>query len=522
MVMIPANDDFQAVIFAGGKGSRMSQLLGGRPKCLLPIANKPMIAYPLELLVRSEIKETFIIVLDNEEEAIRNAVNKLGLVGEKLTVTYVPLSHNSDCATAEALRTLGDKIEKNILILSCDTVTDLTSLAAFIRLFRLEMPTFCCIPLPLSLREGESDSGEEAARHQGILEPKLNLLFTSFSEYDIIGLDAKNPHRLVFFEPDSEFGGSDSAVPLKKGSLLRQCPHFTLTTKLQDGHIYLLDRSILKYLCARENIKSLKADLVPSIVRKQFRRQKVPSKKTGAHPTTVNSLGDHGLEDSVVVEDHQANHQSPSDQGFNPAATTSKATTTTSGHVKHFAEYLEKRPMYALIDQLDAGDLDSVEPPAQVYPNSAVKCCALTASYLLRANNWVRYCEANRLVLARQKATAQLGQHLKPVKSDSIRSFVDASSLVGAGSTVGERCSIKRTVVGASCRVGDRVRLTNCILQEGVTVEEGAVLQGALLCAGASVGVNAEIRDCIVGHGQAVHGLAKHTNESLTEVMLDL
>ncbi len=166
-----------------------------------------------------------------------------------------------------------------------------------------------------------------------------------------------------------------------------------------------------------------------------------------------------------------------------------------------------------------------------------VKCCALTvgpedspessssdckASYLLRANNWVRYCEANRLVLARQKATAQLGQHLKPVKSDSIRSFVDASSLVGAGSTVGERCSIKRTVVGASCRVGDRVRLTNCILQEGVTVEEGAVLQGALLCAGASVGVNAEIRDCIVGHGQAVHGLAKHTNESLTEVMLDL
>ena len=137
------------------------------------------------------------------------------------------------------------------------------------------------------------------------------------------------------------------------------------------------------------------------------------------------------------------------------------------------------------------------------------------------ANNWVRYCEVNRLVLAKQKQTA-LGQHLKPVKSDSICSFVDASSLVGPGSTVGERCFIKRTVVGASCRVGDRVRLTNCILQEGVTVEEGAVLQGALLCAGASVGVNAEIRDCIVGHGQAVHGLAKHTNESLTEVMLDL
>lgn len=139
-------------------------------------------------------------------------------------------------------------------------MTDLTSLAAFIRLFRLEMPTFCCI---LSRFPSEKENqipakklhdtkGNNKPLGKSILEPKLNLLFTSISEYDIIGLDAKNPHRLVFFEPDSEFGGSDSAVPLKKGSLLRQCPHFTLTTKLQDGHIYLLDRSILKYLCARE------------------------------------------------------------------------------------------------------------------------------------------------------------------------------------------------------------------------------------------------------------------------------
>lgn len=48
--------EFQVVILAGGRGFRISQLLHGKPKCLLPIANKPMIQYPLELLIRHRIQ----------------------------------------------------------------------------------------------------------------------------------------------------------------------------------------------------------------------------------------------------------------------------------------------------------------------------------------------------------------------------------------------------------------------------------------------------------------------------------
>lgn len=54
--MAMGNQEFQVIIFAGGKGNRLTQLLSGKPKCLLPIANKPMIQYPLELLIRSGIK----------------------------------------------------------------------------------------------------------------------------------------------------------------------------------------------------------------------------------------------------------------------------------------------------------------------------------------------------------------------------------------------------------------------------------------------------------------------------------
>lgn len=45
--------EFQAVIMAGGKGSRMPEVSSSRPKCLLPIGNKPLIWYPLQMLEKA-------------------------------------------------------------------------------------------------------------------------------------------------------------------------------------------------------------------------------------------------------------------------------------------------------------------------------------------------------------------------------------------------------------------------------------------------------------------------------------
>lgn len=52
--------EFQAIVMAGGRGSRMTELTAGRPKCLLPIGNKPMVWYPLQLLERTGIEGKFL------------------------------------------------------------------------------------------------------------------------------------------------------------------------------------------------------------------------------------------------------------------------------------------------------------------------------------------------------------------------------------------------------------------------------------------------------------------------------
>lgn len=44
--------EFQVILFAGGAGNRMYPLTEGIPKNMLPVANRPLISYQLELLER--------------------------------------------------------------------------------------------------------------------------------------------------------------------------------------------------------------------------------------------------------------------------------------------------------------------------------------------------------------------------------------------------------------------------------------------------------------------------------------
>ena len=72
----------KGIILAGGKGTRMSPLTKAVNKQLLPIYDKPLIFYPLSILMLSKIKDILIIVnkgqLDQYKKLIPNG-KKLGI-----------------------------------------------------------------------------------------------------------------------------------------------------------------------------------------------------------------------------------------------------------------------------------------------------------------------------------------------------------------------------------------------------------------------------------------------------------
>lgn len=51
--------EFQAVVLAAGKGSRMTEITSGKAKCLLPVGNKPLVWYPLFKLQQSGFAGNF-------------------------------------------------------------------------------------------------------------------------------------------------------------------------------------------------------------------------------------------------------------------------------------------------------------------------------------------------------------------------------------------------------------------------------------------------------------------------------
>ena len=72
----------KGIILAGGKGTRMSPLTKAVNKQLLPIYDKPLIFYPLSILMLANIKDVLIIVnkgqLDQYKKIIPNG-NNLGI-----------------------------------------------------------------------------------------------------------------------------------------------------------------------------------------------------------------------------------------------------------------------------------------------------------------------------------------------------------------------------------------------------------------------------------------------------------
>lgn len=115
----------QAVIMAGGQGTRLRPLTSNQPKPMVPVANKPLMEHIVELLKKHGYTET-IVTLQFLPTLIANYFGDGSSFG--LDMSYV--TEESPLGTAGSVRNARALIDRPFLVISGDALTDIDLSAA--------------------------------------------------------------------------------------------------------------------------------------------------------------------------------------------------------------------------------------------------------------------------------------------------------------------------------------------------------------------------------------------------------
>ncbi|KAK1340124.1 hypothetical protein QTO34_018688 [Cnephaeus nilssonii] len=442
--------EFQAVVMAVGGGSRMTDLTSSIPKPLLPVGNKPLIWYPLNLLERVGFEEVIVITTRDVQKAL-SAEFKMKM---KLDIVCIP--DEADKGTADSLRHIYAKLKTDVLVLSCDLITDV-ALHEVVDLFRAHDAS-----LAMLMRKGQESV---------IPVPGQKGKKKTVEQRDFIGVDSTGK-RLLFMANEADL---DEELVIK-GSILQKHPRIHFHTGLVDAHLYCMKKYVVDFLMENESITSIRSELIPYLVRKQF----------------SSASSQQGQEEKE--EDLKKKELKPL-VGFSQ-----------ENNAMTFAPY---------DGCWNACRGDKWEDLSR----SRVRCYVhiMKEGLCLRLSTLGLYIEANRQV--EKDLDLHMPRRITVHSSAQIvnKHLVGVDCLIGPDTQIGEKSSIKHSVIGSSCVIRDRVTITSCLLMNSVTVEEGSNIQGSVICNNAVIEKGADIKDCLIGSGQRIEAKAKRVNEVIFE-----
>jgi len=111
----------QAVILAAGEGKRVRPLTWSRPKAMIPVANRPIIAYTIDALLKNGIRD-IIVVVGYRKEQVTRFLNQLDLPIEVVV-------QEKQLGTAHALQQAKSQVNGDFLLLPGDNYIDAQSVA---------------------------------------------------------------------------------------------------------------------------------------------------------------------------------------------------------------------------------------------------------------------------------------------------------------------------------------------------------------------------------------------------------
>ncbi|KAK6164002.1 hypothetical protein DH2020_000866 [Rehmannia glutinosa] len=386
--------DFQVVVLAGGFSKTLVPLVSKEvPKALLPVANRPVLSYVLELLEQNDLKDA-IVVVEGESAAlsISSWISSTFVDRLNVEVTAVP----EDVGTAGAIRAINHRLSaKDILVVSGDLVSEIPPgavAAAHRRHDAVVTAMLCSVPV-----SGPSDSGSSGAKDK-----------------------AKNQDAIIL-------------------------------SVLQD------------VLNQKETFQSLRRDVLPYLVRSQLRSELLLN---GAQSEENGNVKDAFQNSKILLSQLLANASTPS-----------------------FHE------IYAL-------------GPAGTAPTlrKTHKCCVYIANnskYCARLNSIQAFSDINRDIVgdASHLSGYTFSAHNNIIHPSAVlgsKTTVGPQCMLGEGSQMGDKCSVKKSVIGRHCRIGSNVKIVNSVVMNYVTIGDGCSIQGSIICSNVQLQERAVLKDCQV------------------------
>ncbi|XP_057955553.1 uncharacterized protein LOC131149267 [Malania oleifera] len=457
--------DFQVVVLAGGTSKKLAPLVSKEvPKALLPVANRPVLSYVLELLELSNLKD-IIVVVEGEGAVLR--------VGGWIPAAYADRLHvevaavPEDVGSAGALRAIAPHLTANdVLVVSGDLVCDVPpgAVAAAHRRHDAAVTTMLC-STPIS---GSSESGSSGGKDKARKPGRCN----------VIGLDPTKQF-LLYFATGVEV---EKDIRVQK-SILRAVGRMELRADLMDAHLYAFKRSVLQEVLDRKDaFQSLKQDVLPYLVRSQLRSEVLLNGTSQAEENGNEKVASQN--NQLMLSKILGNSCTPS-----------------------FHE------LYKLGSNGSA-------PARQTH-----KCCVYIASnnkYCARLNSIQAFSDVNRDVIgeASHLSGYSFSVHnniIHPSAELGSKTTVGPHCMLGEGSQMGDKCSVKRSVIGRHCRIGSNVKVVNSVVMNHVTIGDGCSIQGSVICSNVQLQERVVLRDCQVGAGYVVPAGGEYKGESLAK-----
>eukprot|EP00035_Acanthoeca_spectabilis_P037252 m.44301 g.44301 ORF g.44301 m.44301 type:complete len:452 (-) comp8517_c0_seq1:2744-4099(-) len=443
--------EFQVVLMAAGLGNRMSPLSNTTPKALLPICNVPMVIYALKMLERHKFSNVILVARKGAAKDLRFGIDQHDLA---LEIDVVSLPDERDIGTVESLRLIKDKIKTDFIVVSADLITDF-NLHILADLHRLHDATVTCL-LKAAPEKSEGEQVQKATKEKAIERGMV----------DFIGIEPATS-KVVLFENEENLQ-DDEFIMLRK-SVMHRHPRFRLHRDLLDAHLYIFAKWAIDFVSADKSISTIKGELLPFLVRKQFTEFDDPSPRSATLQTV---LGEQGSGSGGPRE------------------------------IRCYAHVLPSLP------ENDGAD--------------DVLC--------VRANTTQLYYEVNRTIIPRWHKLLNVADPAKKpmVERDleladpkNRKKQIGGDTIVDVGCKFGSKISIKRAVIGGHCTIGDGVTISDSIVMGHVTIGDGCTIKNSIISSNVHIGVKCSLDRVQVGSAYTVPDRTSAKNTQLLSDEMD-